>query len=113
MEHTTENAGTYVDYSVVSEGTNLLQSIGSWTVQWGDELGAVNGVATIENTASGQRLKIEVFSNPNNRPVSVFINANVPQDARRQTGDGKLARGRKRRCAHVDARFRDAVLGAI
>ena len=38
----------------------------------------MQGNASIENTAGGQRLRIEIFSNPNNRPVSVFINASVP-----------------------------------
>jgi hypothetical protein len=62
-------------------GTNLLAGISSWTIQWGDPLGAVIGTASIEQTAQGPRLKITVTSNPNNRPVQITVNATVPNSA--------------------------------
>ncbi|CAN5572850.1 hypothetical protein BH09PLA1_BH09PLA1_02890 [soil metagenome] len=76
-----QNAGLYVDHTKVMTGTNLLQTIGQWSIQWGDGYGEVDGQASIENTPNGPRLKIEVFSNPNDRPISVFITANVPASA--------------------------------
>jgi hypothetical protein len=76
-----QNAGQYVDYDRVINGTNLLQNIDSWTIQWGDTFGAVQGSALVEQTSDGPRLKITVTSNPNNRPVQVTINATVPQSA--------------------------------
>ena len=76
-----QNASQYVDYDKVMDGTNLLQTIGSWAIQWGDGHGAVIGTASIEQTAQGPRLKITVTSNPNNRPVQVTVNASVPQSA--------------------------------
>jgi hypothetical protein len=76
-----QNASQYVDYGKVMTGTNLMQQIGAWTIQWGDGYGAVIGTASIEQTAQGPRLKITVTSNPNDRPVQVTINASVPNSA--------------------------------
>lgn len=53
----------------------------AWTITWGDVLGAIQGTATVEQTASGQRLKIVITSNPNNRWVAVTAKLNIPASA--------------------------------
>lgn len=49
-----------------------------WFIRWGDDLGGVTGTASVEQTSAGPRLKIEIISNPNNRPVSLVGSLSVP-----------------------------------
>ncbi|MGH7175753.1 MAG: hypothetical protein ACREJC_00105, partial [Tepidisphaeraceae bacterium] len=82
-------AKTYIDTRRALDGTNLLAdpqftTLASgypslaWQVLWGDSLGAVVGRYSVEQTANGPRLRIDIISNPNNRSVNIIGHVRVP-----------------------------------
>lgn len=81
----------YTDTRTALTGANLLAdpnitdvgstSANDWWITMGDNLGAIEGSYSVEQTASGPRLKVVVTANPNNRRVGVAIRLAIPQTA--------------------------------
>jgi hypothetical protein len=82
-----KTSSLYTDTGTALFGQNLLADpnmtdVGStsdhdWWVQMGDVFGEIFGSVTVEQTASGPRLKIVQTANPNDRRVRIDLKLNV------------------------------------